>query len=134
MKVRKQNKNKQMLLRTVNQDRDWDYSFIYKLLYRKLSNVLAYAQSETVSDEESWRLPWLKRAIALCDILIKEYIPHDKYVNIHNAKRFREARKFKFNHTGISNLWRYEEESLYLIKAKHLFFKIMANYIENWWD
>lgn len=153
MKLRKQNKNKRNLLRIVNKDRDWDYSFIYILLRQKLSNIVDYVErGDSVSETKEWRLQWLKRCVSLLDILISERVDNNVYVNTKNAKRFHEAKFLTFDNLTFDNvtvtnetfldiikitseeLKRYNEEEFYLIKAKHLLFNIMSNYIQYWWD
>lgn len=148
MKLRKQNKNKRDLLKIVNKDRDWDYSFIYILLKQKLSNIVDYVErGDSVSAVSEWRLQWLKRCVSLLDILISEHVDNKVYINTQNAKRFHEAKFLTFDNITVNNetfletinvtgeqLKRYNEEEFYLIKAKHLLFNIMSNYIQNWWD
>lgn len=149
MKLRKQNKNKRDLLRAVNKDRDWDYAFIYILLRKKLSNIVDYVErGDSVSETKEWRLQWLKRCVSLLDILISEHVDSNVHINTQNAKRFLPESKFlTFDNITITNetfleaikatseqLKRYNEEEFYLIKAKHLLFNIMSNYIQYWWD
>ena len=148
MKVRKQNKNKKNLLKIVNKDKDWDFSYIYILLRQKLSNIIDYVErGDSVCDIKEWRLQWLKRCVSLLDILISEQVDSNVHINTQNAKRFPEAKFLTFDNITITNetfletlkvtseqLKRYNEEQFYVIKAKHLLFNIMSNYIQYWWD
>jgi len=139
---------KMKLMWTVIQDEDWDYSYIYKLLERKLRNIQEYAKIDTVTYESNWQPRYLDIAIKLCEKL--QYGIHDiGYVNINNAKRFRDARDLNFEPRQpnphirseiLKQAWeqvdfvKYAKEDLYEIKARHLLFKILENYIGYWWD
>lgn len=147
------------LIRAVYNDRDWDWSFIYDLLYVKLNNILDYSMNNTVTYTENWRPEWLKRAISLIDFIKNNCYDKPVNVNLNNVSRFgleavreynllleyekekRENNGERIGHIGdkeitinIDNLIKYCKEEIYHIKARHLFFKILDNYIEHWWD
>lgn len=144
--------HRRKMTRLVNRHMDWDYSEIYELLEKKLRNILDYLQNDSVTYESEWKPQWIKRAISLA-----HHLSHNRHypahININNAKRFREVRRWKFNRDEnreeiIKNIEsdivreayskidmnRLTAEDFYDLKAKHLFFEILKNYIENWWD
>ena len=148
------------LMKMVYKDRDWDYCYIYDLLSAKLKNVLEYSETTTITTTKSWRPEWIKRAIALIDILKgTEGFLHDVYVNLNNYKRFGMEAKVFYNsiqqyekeieETGgirygmvngkkkpifLEEMIKFNKEEIYQIKARHLLFKILNQYIVYWWD
>lgn len=148
------------LMKVVYKDRDWDYCYIYDLLSAKLKNVLEYSETKTITTTKAWRPEWIKRAIALIDILkgTKDFL-HDVYVNLNNYKRFGMEAKVFYNlifkyekeieETGgirystvngekkpifLEEMIKFNKEEIYQIKARHLLFKILNQYIVYWWD
>ena len=94
------------LMKVVYKDRDWDYCYIYDLLSAKLKNVLEYSETTTITTTKAWRPQWIKRAIALIDILKgTEDFLHDVYVNLNNYKRFGMEAKVFYN-----SIQQYEKE------------------------
>ena len=148
------------LMKVVYKDRDWDYCYIYDLLSAKLKNVLEYSETTTITTTKVWRPEWIKRAIALIDILKgTEDFLHDVYVNLNNYKRFGMEAKVFYNsilqyekeieETGgirygmvngkkkpifLEEMIKFNKEEIYQIKARHLLFKILNQYIVYWWD
>ena len=148
------------LMKVVYKDRDWDYCYIYDLLSAKLKNVLEYSETTTITTTKAWRPQWIKRAIALIDILKgTEDFLHDVYVNLNNYKRFGMEAKVFYNsiqqyekeieETGgirygtingkkkpifLEEMIKFNKEEIYQIKARHLLFKILNQYIVYWWD
>lgn len=148
------------LMKVVYKDRDWDYCYIYDLLSAKLKNVLEYSETTTITTTKAWRPQWIKRAIALIDILKgTEGFLHDVYVNLNNYKRFGMEAKVFYNsilqyekeieETGgirygtingkkkpifLEEMIKFNKEEIYQIKARHLLFKILNQYIVYWWD
>lgn len=108
---------------------NFDAGEIYGLIAKKLEMLLDYAQTDSVISLEEWRLSWMKRAIALGKHLYKTE-SYPTHININNQSRFAEASDLQLQ--KMQN--KYLNQVFYDIKAKQLFFNILNNYIDFWWD
>lgn len=108
---------------------NFDAGEIYGLIAKKLEMLLDYAQTDSVISLEEWRLSWMKRAIALGKHLYKTE-SYPAHININNQSRFAEASDLQLQ--KMQN--KYLNQVFYDIKAKQLFFNILNNYIDFWWD
>lgn len=131
---------------------DWDYGYIYSLIAAKLENVLDYAIKDSVTYPEHWKLDKLKICIKLAKHLAGITENYPEHINKNNIARFvhpTELKFFNFNHeerpfekwnTDVLNfvtgklLDEANYHALYDVKAQHLFFKMLNQYINCWWD
>lgn len=129
----------------LRKDKDYDYSYLYQLLYIKFSNMVDYFETDGVADMKS-DIDKIKHCRDICKHLMKcEDYP--KHINICNAERFFHNKKdFEWWQDTINddstsldlhnnyNKSDFMLETYYNMKARHLLFKLMDTYIESWWD
>lgn len=127
-KIREKSR-KRKLCKVASKQHNWDYAEIYELIATKLECMLDYAEKDTVASTDQWRPEWIRRAIRLAKHLAAED-GYPEYININNAKRYQFDSWI--NMYAPDN--RFIHESFYDRKAKYIFFKILDNYINNWWD
>ena len=130
-------------------DRDWDYGFIYEILYQKLKNMELFFRSDKVYAKDALKFA---HQIMVAKNLCKR-LSEDNY--LHNAmfwhdKKYPEPIVFEFEPDEISgykkllpdkNLKRSQsfkkcgEHSRYMKKQDlDYLFKYMRKHIQNWWD
>lgn len=126
---RNNNSRNRKLGRLVRRQHNWDYGELYELIAKKLECMLDYAKTDSVGYYQDWHPEWIIRAINLGNHLAGKY-KYPQHINTNNMSRFADT-EYLGKYAG-ENRWAQEE--VYNIKAKYLFFEIMKNYIENWWD
>lgn len=128
--IRKNRKiRQQKMSRYAYRQPNWDGTEIYGLIAKKLELLMNYAQTDTVVNIESWRLEWMQIAIKLAKHLYNGY-DYPEYININNQSRFTETRNLSLKESQN----KYLNQDFYDVKAKHLLFNILINYIDCWWD
>lgn len=108
---------------------NWDGAEIYGLIAKKLELLMDYAQTDSVTSMDEWRIEWIKRAITLGKHLYNRYT-YPSHININNSNRFIEVRDLPLKEKQN----KYLNQDFYDVKAKHLLFNILINYIDVWWD
>lgn len=70
----------------LKKDKDYDYAYLYQLLYIKFSNMVDYFETDGVADMKS-DIDKIKYCRNICKHLIKceDYPEH---INVHNDSRF----------------------------------------------
>jgi hypothetical protein len=97
---------------------DFDYTFIYKILYAKLKKVEKAMETNVVSKHAGWERE--HKQIKTCRILT-ERLYKEEYGKMENFKKFKTARGF-FAHTdNVKN------------QDKEMLFKMLSKYISHWW-
>lgn len=114
------------MARLASRQLNCDYAEIYELIARKLEMMRDYATQDSICNISTWRLEWMDRAIQLARHLTHQET-YPVYINIKNQDRFKEASYLKLGN-------KYLDQEFYDIKAKHLLFQILTNYIDCWWD
>lgn len=132
---------------------DWDYGYIYTILRTKLENVLDYAENDSVVDIDHWHIDKLKICINLCKKLSGKVTEYPAHINMNNINRFvHKDYQWCYGITDCRDTVittidddinlsimaeekkRCHQELFYDVKAKHLLFNLLCNYIEYWWD
>lgn len=140
-------------------NRPWDMCYTYELLSLQINKSLYYFQNRATFLSSLHResiIKWQKIALSLLDILNNEYklydmVPEDENadawdkhtykclinVNTKNAERFAE-RGVDYEHpTKTIKCWEYmlnQPHELYIVKARHLLYRILNEYSGEWWD
>jgi hypothetical protein len=111
-------------------DRDWDHTFILRILYYKLKSIrLRYEHNEIFVGQEI-EIKWLKKCEYLLDYVIKSKGWKDeeenKYLNIKNIESIKKwPQVINISHHKCD----LREE-----KAEKLFWKIISWRNNYWWD
>ena len=137
-----------LLWYVLRKDKNYDSSYLYQLLYIKLSNMVDYFETYGVTGMQS-DIDKIKYCRDICKHLMKceEYPEH---INTHNCCRFfynkeefelwqKNFKKNSIVEVSIDifkgfdyNKRNYALEDYYDIKARTILFKLMNNYIETW--
>lgn len=120
-------------------DRNWDYTYLYKLEKFKLQRILKEFESNKCYVEIDTR--YLKIAIKLLDILLEEDMESKVYVNTKNISRFYNQKQIKFfnscllkkNEYKIIDVNLYNKNELRLCKIEYLYHKIRYYDTREWW-
>lgn len=111
-------------------DRDWDHTFILRILYYKLKFIrIRYERNEMFVGQDI-EIKWLKKCEYLLDYVINsrgwEDIEEDKYLNIKNIKSIKKwPQVINISHHKCD----LREE-----KVEKLFWKIISWRCNYWWD
>lgn len=135
--------------------RPWDYSETYEVLKFRLIETREYFKKTNIITKESSEriVKEIDLALSLYDIISGEksaghfeyefdhmiddipystalnrlhYVP-ERYVNLRNADRFARNDVMKAYYQKCPN-------ELYEDKARKLFWRVMEQYLQNWWD
>lgn len=131
-------------------DRDYDYEHLFDIERKKLNQMLTYFQtSPLVCKQEICRD--IQICINLLDIVCKKA---DEYLEIPNNGKLRDSFA-TFNHrVNWRNAYRFLNNSqeeiekqmsnpnllahilsdIYVQKALHLYYKMLFNRVQSWWD
>lgn len=112
--------------------RPYDYTYLWRVERAHLIEMMSYFKlSHVVEHKED--IKYINICIKLLDILIDdgyeifdyENMKVKKYVNIKNANRFMS------NSSNSGEMYYFD---VYMSKVKHLYYEILKNKINNWWD
>lgn len=119
-------------------DRDYDHSFILRVLRFKLQKVSEYFKEHGISEDNDKNIGNIDHAIYLLDRLIEEdycdseykalkdkYSEYDFFKDINNPK-------YKKYREGLSKIFKKASKEQDLDKKE--LFKLLNDHIEKWWD
>lgn len=156
-------KNIKIWFSTIYNDKDFDFSFIWIMERKKLQQMKKYFSNANVTTSENYKqmCKYLDICLKLIDIMLEDtsYLEQEEkgnpadynslvdymmsqnyvfnhYVNLRNINRFVTEEQVKNIHKQIKdkNLNGHIKDFVYTTKAKHLYYSIMFNEIEKWWD
>ena len=136
-------------LKVIQNDRQYDFEFIYAIELRKIQRMIKWWSSgEPITEKEL-----IRRDLRICEYLLKviigeidyttiiesitpsteysyrlNYYINNHYINTRNGKRF-----LKVPEKVDKNNWIYLNE-LYTEKCKNLYYLIRKYRTETWWD
>ena len=120
-------------------DRDWQYNFIYELLARKLEKVEHYRQNDKYympyvgEERDNKKLLTTKN---LCKRLAADEYLSNATINF--DKKFPDAfnkMNYEWTKKEEENFKRCCDHSYYMEKQdKDMFFKLLKDNIDRWWD
>lgn len=140
-------------IRCASETFNWDYGFLYELMRYKLIEMKKYFETADYAIKDYDRINRdINICIKLLDILTDrvKLVEHTGdltfndngnliensiefypivYVNQRNILRFLSS-----NDTGTIKMYEKYPEELYMLKARHLLFKILYERIPEWWD
>ena len=113
----------------------YDYTHIWRVERAHLIETKSYFQISKIFDHTD-DIKYIDICINLLDILIDDgdglmdykNMKFKKYVNTKNFKRFVPNAPTSHDNLEICNY------DVYMAKAKHLYYEILKNKIQNWWD
>ncbi|MFA5153071.1 MAG: hypothetical protein WC554_10960 [Clostridia bacterium] len=111
-------------------DREWDYMFLYEIVYQKIHNMRKYHEKANFFVGVENEIKWMKVCEKLLRILIDSTYWEDEYdnkpLNIRKMNLTDVYLKLYEKNNGRTDI---REE-----KAKRLLFKILSWRVEYWWD
>lgn len=157
-------KNIKTWFSTIYNDNNFDFSFMWIIERKKLQEMKKYFSNAQITTSENYKniCRWIDVCLHLIDIMLEDtsYLeqedskdnPEDykslvdymmtrnyvfnHYVNLKNIDRFVTEEQLKNMKKQLDNksLAGHVKEFAYITKAKHLYYSIMYNKIEEWWD
>lgn len=137
-------------------DRDWDFAYYFDIEKKKLQNMLKfYEDSSRVVDVDT---KYFKICIKLIDAILenddyltqtydesmslKDFMLNNRnykfnhYVNLKNRHRFLTSGQYQHftKSLGDNKLDAHIKNTIYRLKAKHLYYKILENNVLDWWE
>lgn len=115
----------------------YDYTHIWRVERAHLIETKSYFQISKIFDHTD-DIKYIDICINLLDILIDDgdglmdykNMKFKKYVNTKNFKRFKPNAPAPASCDNLE-ICNYD---VYMVKVKHLYYEILKNKIQNWWD
>ena len=125
-------------------DRQWDYTFFYRLELKKVQKMIEWWSSgDNVTNEKS-----VLRDLRICEYLLKvlseEIDPIEivtthpvsfvfpRYINLKNISRFIPADQSNLVKEWSKSQWL--KQDMYILKCKNLYYTIRNYRMGIWWD
>ena len=125
-------------------DRQWDYTFFYRLELKKVQKMIKWwSSSDNVTSEKS-----VLRDLRICEYLLKvlsEEIDNmemisthpiqykfTRYINLKNISRFIPADQSDLIKEWSKSQWL--KQDMYILKCKNLYYTIRNYRMGIWWD
>ena len=125
-------------------DRQWDYTFFYRLELKKVQKMIKWwSSSDNVTSEKS-----VLRDLRICEYLLKvlseEIDPIEivtthpvsfvfpRYINLKNISRFIPADQSNLAKEWSKSQW--FKQDMYVLKCKNLYYTIRNYRMGIWWD
>ena len=103
-------------------DRDFDYYYIYKVLYFKINDIKEHIKTHGIHVNFSRDVKNMEIVLDLIKRLMD-----DEYLDSKTKNKFNELR-------GINPKMAYDYESEVKKQYKDLLYKILRKHLEHWWD
>ena len=125
-----------LLIEIVKEDKDYDFSFIYKLEQAKLKNVKTYLETFKRFEGVEYQIWVIGICIKLLDVLMAETYPNFSayHINYRNAERFMNLHRLNSTREDYIDLFKKIPSEYYYCKVKNLYYELRKEYTSYWWD